>query len=106
MGGHSMGGHGAITIGLKNPDKFKSVSAFAPICNPTAVPWGEKAFTGYLVDGIEGGKKDYDACELLKAGRKHPKPILVDQGTKDNFLCGDVNQLKPTALEEACKVVG
>jgi len=88
--GHSMGGHGAIMAHLKNPGMYSSVSAFAPICNPTAVPWGEKAFTGYL-GTVEAGKA-YDSTELVKS-YQGPKPtILIDQGTADGFL---ENQLKP-----------
>lgn len=99
--GHSMGGHGAITIGLKNPGQYKSISAFAPICNPTEVPWGKKAFQGYLANP-DAEAKEYDATELIKAGKRHPNPIMFDQGTKDNFFTGDVNQLTPKVFEEAC----
>merc|ERR1719412_2480065 len=88
--GHSMGGHGALVAHLKNPGMFTSCSAFAPIVNPTAVPWGEKAFTGYL-GSVEAGTA-YDATELVKT-YSGPKPsILIDQGTADGFLR---NQLKP-----------
>jgi S-formylglutathione hydrolase len=100
--GHSMGGHGALTIALKNPHKYRSVSAFAPICAPTEVPWGVKAFTGYL-GASRVGWADYDACELVKSGRKFPDTILVDQGTSDKFL---VEQLKPELLVQACKSAG
>ena len=97
--GHSMGGHGALILGLREPAKFKSISAFSPIVNPTAVPWGQKALTGYL-----GAAKDhwneYDATELVRAGKHHPRPILIDQGTKDDFLAG---QLKPELLTRACE---
>jgi len=95
--GHSMGGHGALTIGLKNPDKYKSVSAFAPICNPSKVPWGEKAFGLYLGKNQEDWKQ-YDATELIKTydvKTKGDLHILCDCGTADNFLVGDVNQLQP-----------
>jgi len=104
--GHSMGGHGALTLALKNPGKYTSVSAFAPICNPTKCPWGVKAFTGYL-GGVEAGAA-YDACELIKdyAGPLPITPFLVDQGTSDNFLTGDVNQLNPATLQETCKAKG
>ncbi|KAK3279878.1 hypothetical protein CYMTET_12257 [Cymbomonas tetramitiformis] len=96
--GHSMGGHGALTIGLKNAGKYKSISAFSPICNPMDCPWGLKALSGYLGDDKESWK-EYDACELLK-GYSGPKlPLLVDQGTADNFL---VEQLKPENLQAAC----
>ena len=119
--GHSMGGHGAMVAHLKNPGMFTSVSAFAPIVNPVAVPWGEKvrsgawnymdinqvtsqclqAFTGYL-GSVEAGKA-YDATELVK---KHsgPKPsILIDQGTADGFL---YNQLKPDNFAAAAAEAG
>lgn len=83
--GHSMGGHGALTIGLKEPGKFKSISAFAPIVNPTRCPWGEKAFTGYLGTDRNAWASS-DSCELLRSGVKHPAPILIHQGTQDEFL--------------------
>lgn len=99
VSGHSMGGHGALTLALKYPDLYKSVTAFAPICNPTQVPWGQKAFQGYLK---EDGKM-HDATELFLArGTKLFDSILIDQGADDNFLTGDVNQLQPQALEKAC----
>jgi len=88
--GHSMGGHGALIAHLKNPGKYSSVSAFAPICNPTVVPWGEKAFTGYL-GSVDAGK-EYDATELVKNYQGPQVPILIDQGTADGFLA---TQLKP-----------
>lgn len=101
--GHSMGGHGALVCALKNPDLFRSVSAFAPISAPTRVPWGEKAFSGYLGDDREAWKA-YDASELV---REHPftdgRSILVDQGLADQFL---EEQLLPEALEEACAESG
>lgn len=83
--GHSMGGHGALTIGLKNPGLFQKVSAFSPIVNPVNVPWGKKALNGYL-GSDEKTWNDYDTCELLKSGRKHPNKILIDQGLNDEFL--------------------
>eukprot|EP00026_Physarum_polycephalum_P012812 Phypoly_transcript_13146.p1 GENE.Phypoly_transcript_13146~~Phypoly_transcript_13146.p1 ORF type:complete len:289 (-),score=35.10 Phypoly_transcript_13146:39-905(-) len=96
--GHSMGGHGALTIALKNPDKFVSVSAFAPICNPITVPWGIKAFTGYLGEDQQKWQ-EYDASHLLADYKGSTFfNILVDQGEGDQFL---VNQLKPTTLTEA-----
>lgn len=98
--GHSMGGHGALTIGLKNPERYASVSAFAPICNPTKVPWGIKAFTNYLGPDQEAWK-EYDACELVKSYKGKDLHLLCDQGTSDNFLTGDVNQLQPLAFIEA-----
>lgn len=96
--GHSMGGHGALMLALKNPDLFHSVSAFAPICAPTRCPWGTKAFTGYLGSVAAGAQ--YDACELM-AARQQPFPggILIDQGTADKFLA---EQLYPDAFEQAC----
>ena len=101
--GHSMGGHGALVCALKNPDLFRSVSAFAPISAPTRVPWGEKAFAGYLGDD-GAARRSYDAGELV---REHPFPdgreILVDQGLSDGFL---EEQLRPGALEEACAASG
>lgn len=97
ISGHSMGGHGALTIGLREPEKFRSISAFSPIVNPSAVPWGEKAFAGYF--GEDRGKwRDHDATELLKSGRKHPHPILIDQGTNDEFL---EKQLRTRTFVEA-----
>merc|ERR1719433_1785752 len=84
--GHSMGGHGALTIALRNPAMFRSVSAFAPICNPTKCPWGEKAFTGYL-GSVDAGK-EHDATELMRSRGPFPgyADILIDQGSADNFL--------------------
>jgi len=99
--GHSMGGHGALTIALKQPDKWKSVSAFAPISNPVAVPWGEKAFGNYLGAGRKAWE-DHDASILIRR-RRFPGPILVDQGKADQFLA---NQLKPEVLEAAAKAGG
>lgn len=83
--GHSMGGHGAMVLGLRNPDKFKSISAFSPIVNPMECAWGKKAFTGYLGTDKELWKF-YDSCELLKMGMTHPYSILISQGTHDEFL--------------------
>lgn len=97
--GHSMGGHGALTLFLQNPGLYKSVSAFAPICNPTQCPWGEKAFGGYLASKEEWTK--YDASELVK-NYKGPTPeILIDQGTADNFYVQ--KQLLPENFLEASK---
>lgn len=95
--GHSMGGHGALTIALKNPGKFRSVSAFSPIVAPMRVPWGEKAFTGYL-GADRAAWAAYDATALVATASER-LPILVDQGGADAFL---ENQLKPELLEEAC----
>jgi S-formylglutathione hydrolase len=97
-----MGGHGALTIALKNPDKYRSVSAYAPISAPTQVPWGHKAFTGYL-GADHSGWNQYDACALLAEGRRFRDTLFVDQGTSDKFLR---EQLKPELLEEACKAAG
>jgi len=96
--GHSMGGHGALTIALKNPGRYKSVSAFAPIVSPLRCPWGEKALTGY-VGADKADWRQYDATALIEDGARLPD-LLVDQGGADNFLAG---QLKPELLEEACK---
>jgi S-formylglutathione hydrolase len=100
--GHSMGGHGALTIALKNPDTYKSVSAFAPICSAMRCPWGEKALTGYL--GADRALwRDYDATALVETrGWKGPA-FLVDQGTSDQFI---ETQLKPELLREACSRAG
>lgn len=100
--GHSMGGHGALTIALKNPHAYKSVSAFAPICSLTQSPWGEKALRSYL--GPDTGQwNEYDAAALIKERGWHGPAILIDQGTKDSFL---TTQLKPGLLSEACKQAG
>jgi S-formylglutathione hydrolase len=93
-----MGGHGALTIAIKNPDIFKSVSAFSPICNPTKIPWGEKAFTKYLGKD-EHTWNDYDACSLIKS-RGWQLDILIDQGEEDEFLA---DQLKPESFVQACE---
>lgn len=85
ISGHSMGGHGALVLGLREPEKFTSISAFSPIVNPMACAWGEKAFTGYLGTDRETWRR-YDACELIRAGAAHPRPLWVDQGSDDNFL--------------------
>lgn len=100
--GHSMGGHGALTIALKNPDAYKSISAFAPIVAPMQCPWGQKALSGYLGADRETWKP-YDATELIKSGRRVNGTILIDQGTADGFLD---EQLKPHLFEEACKEAG
>lgn len=97
--GHSMGGHGALVLALRNPQKFGSVSAFSPITHPSVVPWGEKAFKGYLGEDREAWK-GYDAVELLRAGKTHPSSILVSQGTGDEFID---NQLRPGDLKEAMR---
>ena len=95
--GHSMGGHGALTIALKNPDTFQSVSAFAPIVAPSEAPWGQKALGLYL--GADRARwAEYDACALIRAGCRGPL-LLVDQGEADPFLA---KQLQPERLEDAC----
>ena len=99
--GHSMGGHGALTIALRNPGRFRSVSAFAPIASPLNCPWGEKALGGYLGPD-KTAWREYDACALIDDGARLPD-LLVDQGTADNFLEG---QLKPHLLQEACDRAG
>ena len=99
--GHSMGGHGALTIALRNPERFRSVSAFAPIVSPLQCPWGDKALGGYLGPDRTAWRA-YDACALIEDGAR-VKDILVDQGDADGFL---VEQLKPELLAEACKVAG
>jgi S-formylglutathione hydrolase len=99
--GHSMGGHGALTIALKNPGKYKAVSAFSPICSPLNCPWGEKALNNYI-----GTNKDdwleYDSCFLISKAQEKLL-ILIDQGEADNFL---LEQLKPELLQEACENAG
>ena len=101
ISGHSMGGHGAITIGLNNADRYTSISAFSPICHPMNCPWGEKALKNYL--GSDRSLwKAHDASEMVKNAEKH-LPLLVDQGLADNFL---VEQLKPEALEAAAQASG
>ena len=96
ISGHSMGGHGALTIALKNPTRYQSVSAFSPISNPMKCPWGQKAFTAYLGKNTARWK-NYDASELLSIS-SHPIPVLVDQGKADDFL---KEQLRPETLVEA-----
>ncbi len=99
--GHSMGGHGALTIGLKNPHLFRSISAFSPICSPMNCPWGQKALSGYLADDVSSWKQ-YDAVELVKSGCRSGE-ILVDQGDSDSFLA---DQLKPELLTDVCRDAG
>ncbi len=100
--GHSMGGHGALTLTLRYPELFKSVSAFAPICSPTQCAWGQKAFAAYLGPD-ETAWREHDAALLIAAGRARVSEILVDQGTADNFLA---EQLKPELLAAACETAG
>jgi S-formylglutathione hydrolase len=99
--GHSMGGHGALTIGLRNPDRFRSISAFAPIVSPLNCPWGEKALGGYLGPD-RAAWRAYDACALIENGARVPE-LLVDQGDADQFL---TEQLKPDLLRAACEAAG
>ena len=100
--GHSMGGHGALTIALRNPASYRSVSAFAPITSPMRCPWGEKALTGYLGDDHRRWR-DYDATALLEDRGWTGPTILVDQGTSDPFR---ERQLKPELLKDACERAG
>ncbi|WP_226704011.1 S-formylglutathione hydrolase [Microbulbifer elongatus] len=101
ISGHSMGGHGALTIALKNPDSYTSVSAFSPICNPIACPWGEKALAAYL--GADRALwEEYDATALLSRATER-LPILISQGEDDQFL---EEQLKPSALKTAAQAAG
>ncbi|MEN3748710.1 S-formylglutathione hydrolase [Sphingomonas sp. HF-S3] len=99
--GHSMGGHGALTIGLRNPGRFRSISAFSPIVAPSQCPWGDKALGGYLGDD-RAAWREYDACALIEDGARVSE-LLVDQGDGDQFL---TEQLKPELLAEACKAAG
>lgn len=99
--GHSMGGHGALTIHLKHPGQYRSVSAFAPIIAPSQVPWGRKAFTNYLGDNSERWEA-YDATVLVES-HKSEAHILIDQGADDQFLA---EQLRPELFSEACKQAG
>ena len=96
ISGHSMGGHGALTIALKNPGQYKSVSAFSPIVSPLSCPWGDKVLSNYLGDDRETWAQ-YDSVELVKSATEH-LPVLVDQGDSDNFL---VEQLKTELLISA-----
>ena len=101
ISGHSMGGHGALVCALRNPRRYRSVSAFAPIANPLDCPWGEKAFSRYL--GEDRSRwKEWDACALL-ASAEERLPLLVDQGDADSFLA---EQLKPDALRRAAEAAG
>lgn len=99
--GHSMGGHGALTLAWKYPEKFKSVSAFAPICAPSECPWGEKAFSNYLGADREEWKQ-HDALQLLKSKGALFKEVLIDQGATDQFY----SQLNPEKYQQACIEVG
>lgn len=99
--GHSMGGHGALTIGLRNPGRYRSISAFAPIVAPSQVPWGQKALRGYLGDDLQAWRA-HDAVALIEDGAR-TADLLVDQGAADNFL-GE--QLRPELLAQACAAAG
>ncbi|MDN5924140.1 MAG: S-formylglutathione hydrolase, partial [Xanthomonadales bacterium] len=99
--GHSMGGHGALSLALRHPQRYRSASALAPICAPSQVPWGHKAFSRYLGEDRDEWAQ-HDACALLQTGT-FPGTLLVDQGLDDAFLA---RQLKPELLERACKTSG
>ncbi len=99
--GHSMGGHGALTIGLRNPERYRSISAFAPIVAPGQVPWGEKALSRYLGEDRTAWRR-HDAVALIEDGARVPE-LLVDQGEADIFLA---EQLRPELLEAACRAAG
>ncbi len=101
ISGHSMGGHGALVLALRNPGRYRSVSAFSPIVAPSQVPWGEKAFTAYLGDDRTAWAQ-WDATALI-AGAGERLPLLVDQGDADEFLQA---QLQPQRLQQACEAVG
>ncbi len=100
--GHSMGGHGALVIALRNPDTYRSVSVLAPICHPTATDLGKRAFAAYLGDD-EAAWKDYDALELVRAG-KTTRPILIDQGDADDFY--KAGAMKVEEFRDACREAG
>ena len=99
VSGHSMGGHGALIIGMQNPDRYSSISAFSPISNPINCPWGHKAFTAYLGKDKEFWR-NYDASVIMRRA-KQTIPIKVDQGSADDFL---IQQLKPETLEASAKI--
>lgn len=99
--GHSMGGHGALTVALRNPGTYRSVSAFSPIVSPSNCPWGDRALTGYI-GADRSAWRAYDACALIADGARLPD-LLVDQGAADNFL---EEQLKTHLLAEACEAAG
>jgi len=101
ISGHSMGGHGALVCALRNPGRYRSISAFSPVTNPMAVPWGEKAFTNYLGED-RASWEAWDACALIAKARER-LPLLVDQGDADQFL---ETQLKPEALVAAAEAAG
>jgi len=101
ISGHSMGGHGALVCALRNPGRYLSVSASAPICHPSVVPWGEKALSRFLGND-KAAWKAWDACELI-ANASERLPLLIDQGADDSFLH---QQLKPALLEAAAQAAG
>lgn len=101
ISGHSMGGHGALVCALRNPGRYRSLSAFAPICNPMAVPWGEKAFSRYLGED-RAHWREWDASALIATAPER-LPILIDQGDRDDFL---ESQLRPDTLEAAARAAG
>jgi len=101
ISGHSMGGHGALTIAMKNPQRYSSVSAFSPISNPMNCPWGQKAFSAYLGKD-QANWRDHDASELMRQAKLFV-PAKVDQGNSDDFLA---EQLKPEMLQSAAKASG
>jgi len=100
--GHSMGGHGALTLALKDPEAWKSVSALAPIVAPSEVPWGQKAFSGYLGEDRMRWR-EHDATALVQDGHRFPGTPLIDQGEADNFL---LRELQPERLVAACEAAG
>jgi S-formylglutathione hydrolase len=100
--GHSMGGHGALVLGLRNPERYRSISAFAPIVAPTEVPWGHKALPRYLGEDRDDWAR-YDACHLVRQHPRRQTPILIDQGLDDPFLA---EQLRPERFETACEESG
>lgn len=101
--GHSMGGHGALVAGLRNPTQYQSISAFSPICAPMQCPWGQKAFSHYLGNDASAWAQ-YDASELVKTHADPQRPILVDQGASDSFLIQ--GQLLPDVFQTACEDAG
>lgn len=102
ISGHSMGGHGALVVALRNPGRYRSVSAFSPIVAPSQVPWGEKALAAYLGDDREAWKR-YDATELVYSALEERLPLLIDQGAADDFLA---EQLRPELLQAAAEATG
>lgn len=101
--GHSMGGHGALSLALRHPGRYASVSAFSPIVAPSQVPWGQKAFSAYLGADNPAAWAAHDTVALIQAPREERLPLLVDQGEADEFLSG---QLRPELLEQACAATG